>query len=58
MEHIIEFHYDGCEMWSYNGGYIMSAGEVQMYIGREAFFEALKQNNSFKAILNVKVEPI
>ena len=58
MKHTIEFHYDGCDEWSYNGGYIMSAREVQMYIGREAFFEGLKHGESFKATLDVKVEPI
>ncbi len=58
MKHKIEFHYDGCDMWAYNGGRIMSPLEVQMFIGREAFFEAMKHGASFKATLDVIVEPI
>ena len=58
MKHTIEFNYDGCDQWAYNGGYIMTAREVQMYIGREAFFEGLKHGNSFKAVMTVTIEPI
>ncbi len=58
MKHTIEFNYDGGDKWAYNSGYIITAREVQMYIGREAFFEALKNHDSFKAVLDVTIEPI
>lgn len=58
MKHVIEFTYDGNNRWAYNGGSIMSPQEVQGYIGREAFFEALKTSNSFKVTLEVTVESI
>lgn len=58
MKHTIEFNYDGLDMWAINGGHIVSAREVQQYIGREALFEALKHGNSFKATMDVTVEPI
>lgn len=58
IEHEIEFHYDGCDQWAYNGGQIMGPGKVQSYIGREAFFEALKYSNSFRVRLKITVEPL
>lgn len=58
MKHSIEFIYDGCEAWAINGESIVGPGTVQSYIGREAFFEALKHGNSFRVILTVKIEPI
>ena len=58
MKHIIEFNYDGCDCWAINGGAVVGPSVVQSYIGREAFFEALKHGESFKVTLDVKVEPI
>ncbi len=62
MKHTIEFNYDGCGLWAYNGGPIMSANEVISYIGRDAFLEAQKRSvsrtASFKVTFEVTVEPI
>jgi len=58
MKHIIEFNYDGLERWAINGGYVAGPQVIQEYIGREAFFEALKYSNSFRAILTVEIEEI
>ncbi len=59
MTHTIEFIYDGCDMWAIDGGTIVGPGVVQSYVGREAFFEAMKQNwTSFKVTFDVAVEPI
>lgn len=58
MKHVIEFNYDGCDMWALNGGRIMDPQQVQSYIGREAFFEALKNGESFKVTMEITVENI
>ncbi len=58
MTHTIEFIYDGCDMWAINGGAIVGPGVVQSYVGREAFFEALKQGTTFRATMEVTVENI
>ena len=58
MKHVLEFTYDGCDRWALNGGYVMTPLAVQEYIGREAFFEALKRGNSFRALLEITIENI
>lgn len=58
ITHEIEFHYDGCDMWAINGGSIVGPQIVKSYIGREAFFEALKHGSSFKVTMTITVENI
>jgi hypothetical protein len=58
IKHTIEFYYDGCDRWAINGGSIVGPRTVQSYIGREAFFEALKHGESFKVTMDMIVEPI
>ena len=58
MKHVLEFTYDGFNRWAINDGIIVGPSTVQSYIGREAFFEALKFHNSFRVIMEIKIEPI
>lgn len=58
LPHEIEFIYDGCDAWAYNGGTIMGPNLVKSYIGREAFFEALKYYRSLKVKMKISIEPI
>jgi hypothetical protein len=58
MKHTIEFWYDGCRRWGYNGGYVIGESAVISYIGQEAFNEAMKHGESFRVTMDITIETI
>lgn len=62
---VVEFIYDGCDLWGYYGGCyangrLVDMREIQELVGREALFEGLKLGVSFKVTMvsDITVENI